>query len=103
MKEKDLLELRRQVLHMMVGTVIVLLFLNDFLDLLSFFLLVLLGAFLSFVSKFVELPIVGNFIYFFERKKDKKTFPGRGIIFFGAGALCMLQYTAAHFPCILVS
>lgn len=84
-------ELRRQVLHMLVGTVIIILFLNNWITLLAFFILVCLGIFLSFVGKQVKLPIMSWFIGFFEREQDKHKFPGRGIIFFGAGCILVLR------------
>lgn len=84
-------ELRRQVLHMLVGTVIIILFLNNWITLLAFFIIVCLGIFLSFVGKNVKLPIMSWFIGFFEREQDKNKFPGRGIIFFGAGCILVLR------------
>ena len=87
-------ELRRQILHILVGIVIIILFLNNWIDLFSFFLIVCLGIFLSFVGKYVQLPIVSWFIDFFGREEDKNKFPGRGIIFFGVGCILVLRLFA---------
>ncbi len=87
---KDL-EFRRQILHIIVGLVTVFLILNNILTTRLIFFLILFGGVLSFLCMFLKIPVLSTLLDFFQRKNEKKIFPGRGIIFFFVGVLLVLK------------
>lgn len=84
-------ELLRQILHLIIGVVVVILLYYDVLSALSLFLLVIIGILASFISKRKSLPIFSFFLKHLEREEQQKTFPGRGLIFFFIGVLLVIQ------------
>ncbi len=80
-------ELGRQFLHIMIGLSTVLLLYLDILSPLSLFLLVIIGIFASLICKRIRLPVFSFFLDNFEREQEKKSFPGKGMIFFFIGVL----------------
>ncbi|MFH1711015.1 MAG: hypothetical protein ABH840_01770 [Nanoarchaeota archaeon] len=90
MNSIDILEIRRAVFHMLVGISIMLIILvlpspNYFL-----FLILVVGILLSFLSTQYKLPLIHKSLCLFERKCNK-TIPGKGVLFFFAGALLSIQ------------
>ncbi len=89
-------EISRQMLHLALGLVIVLLLMNGFIghDILIFgfvvryadiLLIIVLGIFLSYLSKRARIPVIHELLEKFERKKEIETFPGKGTIFYFIG------------------
>ncbi len=87
----DKLEIRRQALHILVGVITVLLILSKILDAKKIFLLIILGGFLSILSKKYDIPVLCWFLKKFDRPDYRKKFPGRGMVFFFVGTLLVLK------------
>jgi len=85
------LELRRKILHISVGILIILsAVLIPQIKWILFFALIF-GIFLSVVSVYYELPVISFLLEKFERPYYKKVFPGKGLLFFVAGSLLVLK------------
>ncbi len=82
-------EFGRQIIHMLMGFVIVGLIYVEIFTPSILFLIVMLGFLLSFICKHTRIPIVSNFLDWFER--DSATFPGKGMIFFFIGTLLVVK------------
>ncbi len=85
------LELKRQLMHIVVGLVTITLIYFEILSPISLLLLIIAGILLSFLCKRVRLPIISTFLDHVEREEQKKNFPGKGTIFFFIGVLLSLQ------------
>ena len=90
MKNLDIFELRREIIHMITGISIVLAVLFvPYAELIGFILLIL-GGFISFLATQYPIPGVSYCLCLFERECNS-TFPGKGVIFFFIGSLISLQ------------
>ncbi len=85
------LEIKRQLLHVFTGTLVLFLIIVNVLTPLSLFLIIVISAILSLMSKTIKVPIVQWFLDNFERQKDKESFPGRGFIAFFVGVLLAVK------------
>jgi phytol kinase len=83
-------ELRRQLMHIFVGVLAVILLYFDILRAWSIFLLIIVGILASLLSKRIRVPFFSYFLELFERKDDKN-FPGKGMIFLFIGILLVLK------------
>ena len=86
----DLFELRRELLHILVGIIFFLLVLFVPYSKFLLFGLLIIGGAASFLSVSFKVPIVNRFLCLFERECNKQ-FPGKGLIFFFLGSLLALQ------------
>lgn len=84
-------ELCRQLMHLLIGIGVAVTYYLDILTPLMVFLLIVIGGMASILSKRVRLPFFGYFLDRFEREDMRKTFPGRGMIFFFVGVLLVMQ------------
>jgi len=84
-------EVYRQIFHVLLGILIVILYYFDFITPLIVFLILIFGGILSLLSKRLKLPIVNFFLNKLERKEDIEKFPGKGLIFFFMGALLSMK------------
>ena len=84
-------EFFRQFLHMLIGSAIVLLYWESILLPIHILILILAGAFLSYLSLKTRIPVLSWFLERFERKEDLKTFPGRGPIMMLVGMLLSIK------------
>ncbi len=84
-------ELHRQLSHILVGTITILLIHLKILSSLSIFLLIVIGILTSLISKRINIPIINQFLNHLEREEIKNKFPGKGVIFFFVGVLLVLQ------------
>ena len=82
-------EFGRQIIHMLMGFVIVALIHFNIFNSRILFLCIIIGILLSFICKHTRIPIVSHFLDWFER--DSATFPGKGMIFFFIGTLLVVQ------------
>jgi dolichol kinase len=90
MKEIDLFELKREVFHIIVGILFVIgIMYIPHAQLIGIILLVF-GFFLSIFATQFKIPLISKGLEIFERESDKN-FPGKGVLFFFAGALLSLQ------------
>lgn len=85
------LELKRQLMHILVGLVTITLIYFEILSPFAIFLLIIAGIMLSFLCKRVRIPIISTFLDHVEREEQRSTFPGKGTIFFFVGVLLSLQ------------
>lgn len=85
------LELKRQLMHILVGLATLALIYYEILSPLAIFLLIVAGILLSFLVKRIHIPIISHFLDHFEREEQRKIFPGKGTIFFFVGVLLSLQ------------
>lgn len=90
-KEVELLEIRRQSIHLIFGVFLATLLFLDIADKFFFIWLFLLTLSFCFFSKTNEIPIFSNFLKVFERKKDFEKFPGKGLLFFVIGSTIVVM------------
>ncbi|MDP2908310.1 MAG: hypothetical protein Q8N77_00735 [Nanoarchaeota archaeon] len=90
MEEKEKLERRRQIFHLLLGTVIVILYKAGILTINILFLIFLVGFAASFVSFKHKIPGIRWFLKRFERKEDFEKSPGKGSLMYLAGVLATL-------------
>ena len=86
------IEPKRQLFHMLFGIIIVVLLIYGLLRITHIFFLVVIGIMLSFSSKKFKIPVIFWFLKNFERKKDLKKFPGKGVIFYLIGVFLTLSF-----------
>src|SRR3989339_683182 len=84
-------EFGRQILHLGIGFVVALAYYLDILSPLAVLLGIVVGGLASILSKRVHLPGLSWFLDHFEREEMRKTFPGRGLIFFFVGVLLVMK------------
>ncbi len=84
-------EIRRQIFHICLGLIIVILLTNNILNSLILFLILIAGILISILSRKFKIPIIYFFLKIFERKGVLKRFPGKGTISFLVGCLLVLQ------------
>ncbi len=84
-------EYLRQVLHILVGVVTAVAYYFNLLSPLAVLLGIVAGGLASILSKRIKLPGFDWFLSRFEREEMRKTFPGRGLIFFFIGVLLCMQ------------
>ncbi|MDD5530356.1 MAG: SEC59/DGK1/VTE5 family protein [bacterium] len=84
-------EMRRQLLHISAGILILFLTKYGILNPARIFIILIFGIILSIVAKKVKIPVIYWFLLKFERKEELKRFPGRGVIYFFAGTLLVLM------------
>ncbi len=82
------LEIRRQLFHILLGIVLVVLLHYELINSWHLFGLLILGILFSWLSVFVRLPVIGWFLDKFERKQTR---PGKGAITYFIGVLLALQ------------
>ncbi|MAG60813.1 hypothetical protein CL619_03425 [archaeon] len=80
-------ELRRQILHIITGTIILFGFYYDLLSSLSIFLILISGIILSFIVKYQRLVFISDFLELFQRQEEQDSVPAKGAIFFFLGVL----------------
>ena len=84
-------EVYRQILHIIIGVITVISYYYNLLSPLAIFLMIIVGIISSILSKRIRLPFFGFFLDHFERNEIKKTFPGKGMVFFFVGVLLVTQ------------
>ena len=84
-------EFGRQILHLGIGFAVAITFYLDILSPLAVLLGIVVGGLASVLSKRVRLPGLSWFLDHFEREEMRKTFPGRGLIFFFVGVLLVMK------------
>jgi dolichol kinase len=85
----DIKELRRQVFHLFLGFLTVLLLMLGWIDARIVFIVLIVGVSLSFISLKMKVPILNWFLEKFDKRDSK--LPGRGAMFFVAGVLLVLK------------
>jgi len=83
----DWLEIRRKLLHVLIGSILILLMALGLISPLGLFMVIVAGSVLSVLSLRFRLPVVAWLLDNFDREKDRKSFPGRGAITLFVGIL----------------
>lgn len=83
---KDKLELRRQIMHLITGLSIVILYRYNFINAQILLIILIFGGALSLLSLKYKIPGVYQILKFFDRPKDLNYFPGRGSFFLVLGS-----------------
>jgi len=86
------LEIRRNIFHMIVGIVFVILIYFDIINSSILFVFLILALILSFLSLYVKIPILYWFLKKFDRPDDLQRFPGKGSIMFILGVLIAFYF-----------
>ena len=85
-------EVGRQIMHAGVGIVLATAYYFEILSSLAVFLGIVVGVLISLISKRSnKIPIFSWFLRNYERKEDRKNFPGKGLIFYFVGVLLVMQ------------
>lgn len=79
-------EIKRKIVHMLVGISFVLLVYFELFEAIHFVLLFFIGLACSWICKHARLPVLSWFLDRLERPEEIKKFPGKGVITFVAGA-----------------
>ncbi len=87
----ETLELRREILHILIGIVSLFLIIYNIVTPFIIFIILIIGVLFSLLSLKIRVPLISWFLDNFERGKDKNRLPGRGIIFAVTGSLLALQ------------
>ncbi len=90
------LEIRRQLIHLVYGPVLVFLYHWQILTLPILFGIIIGGGCMSMLVKRNRMNPVRWALSFFEREHHMENFPGRGILFFTIGAFLVLSLFPAH-------
>lgn len=88
---KEIQELGRKILHIMIGSAALLLILYNIITPIIIFILLCISILLSLFSLHYKLPVVNFFLSNFERGRDKRQIPGKGFLFAAAGTLLALR------------
>lgn len=91
LKKRLIFELKRKIVHVALGILIILLLNYNLIDDFTLFVALVCTIFVSVASKFLHIPIWDQIIDELDRPDSKKTFPGRGLIYFIAGALLSIK------------
>jgi dolichol kinase len=87
------LEIRRQIIHMLYGPTLVILYHFQILNNALLLGMIVGGMFASFMIKRQKLPFFARMLRFFERDHHMEQFPGRGILFYTIGAfICLILF-----------
>jgi len=84
------LEVKRKLIHIIFGIVVVVLLKFGFIGKIHIFFSAIIGIIISFLSKKYKIPGIYWFMQHFERAAYIKKFPGKGIIFYLIGILLVL-------------
>ncbi|MBN2881361.1 hypothetical protein JXM83_04895 [Candidatus Woesearchaeota archaeon] len=84
---RELLEIRRQFLHLILGLIFSFLILIGKFDVTLFTFILVFSIAFSFISKKTYIPVVTFFLDYFDRPSDIRIFPGKGFITFLIGSL----------------
>ncbi len=84
-------EYLRQLLHIVIGVITVVLIYFHILTPFAIFLLIIVGVIASFLSKRTYLPFFTYFLNNLERENQRDKFPGKGLIFYFVGVLLVIK------------
>src|SRR3989339_821469 len=90
---KNKFELRRQILHILMGISIVTLYELRLINLNNLLMGLFVGVILILFSRKYKLPFIHTCLKYFEREKDLKNFPGKGSFFLLLSSiLCIILF-----------
>ena len=87
------LELRRQIIHLLYGPFLILLYQYEIINNHIILGAIVGGGIASYLIKKQKLSLIAKILSVFERAHHMERFPGRGILFFTIGAyLCLMLF-----------
>ena len=103
MKKRNI-ELKRKLLHLILGIVLVTLLMFGFIETIHVFILTIIAIIIPLLNKRFNVPGMNWFLKNFERDENLKIFPGKGFIFYLIGSLLVLLFFPLDIamPAILV-
>lgn len=84
------LEIKRQLIHIFSGIILVLLLNFNLINATILFIIFIIGLILSLSSKKFHIPVIYSFLKIFDRKKDLEELPGKGAIFYVLGTFLVV-------------
>lgn len=84
------LEIKRQIIHILLGITIVVLLNFNFINASILLVIFIIGLVLSLSSRKFHIPIIYSFLKIFDRKKDLESLPGKGALFYILGAFLVV-------------
>ena len=84
------LELRRQLLHIFLGLILVFLLNFNLINATILFIIFIIGLAFSLLSRKFHIPIIYNLLNIFDRKEDLEKFPAKGAVFYLFGAFLVV-------------
>ena len=84
------LEIKRQIVHIILGILIVILLNFNLINATYLFFIFIFGLILSSLSTKFNIPVIHQFLRTFDREKDLEKFPGKGAIFYVLGAFIVV-------------
>lgn len=102
--EKISVEIKRKILHLAFGILLVILLMYGIITKLHLLILLILVVILFNLSKKYRIPFFDSLLENFEREQYIKSFPGKGVIFYIVGVLLTLSFFPLDIalPAILV-
>ena len=85
-----MLELRRQIFHVILGVGLVTLLNFNFINIIELFFILIFGVVISFLSKKFKIPVIEWFLKNFDRENSK--IRGQGVLTCFLGALIVLLF-----------
>jgi len=102
--EKRNIEIKRKLLHLFLGIILVALLMFGFIGTIHVFFLMIISIIISSLSKKYKILGMNWFLNNFERNENLKKFPGKGFIFYLIGSFLVLLFFPLDIamPAILV-
>lgn len=88
------LEIKRKIVHLLLGIILVVLIFYDFVDKVVLGIITVIVFVLFYIAKFKRIFFMEWLLDNFERPGTRKTFPGRGPLFYLIGAELSLVFFA---------
>jgi len=84
------LEVKRQLLHIFLGAILVFLLNFDLINATIIFIIFIIGLVLSLLSRKFRIPLIYRLLQIFDRKKDIEQFPAKGAVFYLFGVFLVV-------------
>ena len=89
MKKRNV-EIKRKLLHLILGIILVALLMFGFIGTLHVFILTIIVIIIPLLNKRYKIPGMNWFLKNFEREENLKKFPGKGFIYYLIGSFLVL-------------
>jgi dolichol kinase len=89
--EKRIKEVKRKVLHILIGVCVLILLNYKIINSVMIFLVIIISGIMSYLSRTYKIPVISWFLENFEMEKELKKMPGRGFITFLIGVLLAIK------------
>jgi phytol kinase len=86
------LEMKRQLAHILLGTLIVSLLYHEIINASIISIALVATIMISILSKKTQIPIISALLRIFDREQDIKEFPAKGAIFYLLGSLIVVYF-----------